>query len=621
MPKHSRLIYLLLLFVLLLPGRFLAQENNLSCPESPPSRLSAGDTAYVRLPATEGEERRNLNVRDAPNGEQVGLLEPGQEFTIMGEGQCGENGLLWWPITTADEELSGWSVEGFAPDDYLMVPGAKDSTSADPKPTPFDADSQATPRDLCADAPPTRLSQWATAYAALPGPGESGFSLRVRNEPGGSEKALLQPGTLFRVLGQPTCDEDGYRWWSILTLDGQISGWSVEALSADNYLITPIDLSRREPLSTQNAHRIIEIGRLGLSIEEPEVPSWPISIAVSANASLLAMAEREITIWDAASGELLRRLPYPPDFDTNFSWYMQFSPDAETLAFLGDTQIWLMRTSDGEVLQSFPATGMTGWTHDGRYLIYRYEEVADVARDVNIIIFQDINAQADVAFLEAPLEVGSTAISPDGTLLAAAVNIPWAELDFHDDGTYGCEQPGKVYFWEINQLLAQEHTPLGMERDVWEIGDCRASGLAFRPDGEVLAVSLNTGTKYTAYVDTMQLVDGIEHEDVLDYRINLQLWDVASGQRLGELFGEYGAQFSPSGDLMVTFSQREGRAYRLWNAQLGGEITAFGRAPSHGHAAIPEQTLFSPDGSAIFEVWLVYGPYSTITVRGIPILD
>lgn len=90
-----------------------------ACSESPAARLTSGDTASVILPG-QGRARRNLVVRDEPGGEQVGLLEPGTRFRITGDSLCAADGLRWWPVQAGD--LAGWSVEGFAPEDYLMVP-------------------------------------------------------------------------------------------------------------------------------------------------------------------------------------------------------------------------------------------------------------------------------------------------------------------------------------------------------------------------------------------------------------------------------------------------------------------------------------------------------------------
>jgi WD40 repeat protein len=96
--------------------------TELECPESPSSRLNLGDWAYVPT-AGEAGTNRNIRVRTSPGGEQVGSLEPGNVFAIVGGPVCGDDGLLWWAVqSTTDSTLVGWSVEGFAPDDYLMWP-------------------------------------------------------------------------------------------------------------------------------------------------------------------------------------------------------------------------------------------------------------------------------------------------------------------------------------------------------------------------------------------------------------------------------------------------------------------------------------------------------------------
>jgi hypothetical protein len=63
-----------------------------------------------------------VRVRETPGGTEVGLMEPGTLFVITGAAVCGDDGLRWWQLETLDEALSGWSAEGFAPDEYLLVP-------------------------------------------------------------------------------------------------------------------------------------------------------------------------------------------------------------------------------------------------------------------------------------------------------------------------------------------------------------------------------------------------------------------------------------------------------------------------------------------------------------------
>ncbi len=93
-----------------------------ACDAAPPTRLSVGMIVHVALAGEGNGVRRNLFVRDMPGGERIGIMEPGTNFEITGDAVCDADGQRWWPIEA--DELTGWSVEGFAPDDYLMVPGA-----------------------------------------------------------------------------------------------------------------------------------------------------------------------------------------------------------------------------------------------------------------------------------------------------------------------------------------------------------------------------------------------------------------------------------------------------------------------------------------------------------------
>lgn len=105
----------------------LSIESTGACVEAPPSRLENGGQAYVALPTEGSGVRRNLRVRSEPGGEEITVLQPGTDFILIGEAVCADDELRWWPIQTLDGTISGWSVEGFAPDDYMISP-KKDET-------------------------------------------------------------------------------------------------------------------------------------------------------------------------------------------------------------------------------------------------------------------------------------------------------------------------------------------------------------------------------------------------------------------------------------------------------------------------------------------------------------
>ncbi|MDK3161672.1 toll/interleukin-1 receptor domain-containing protein [Kamptonema cortianum] len=95
----------------------------IACEGSPPTRLNVGMRAFVTI-SPEGSERQNLMVRQEPGGAAVGRLSEGTLVYITGAGSC-NNGLLWWPVETADGSIRGWSAEGIigaTPNEYFLVP-------------------------------------------------------------------------------------------------------------------------------------------------------------------------------------------------------------------------------------------------------------------------------------------------------------------------------------------------------------------------------------------------------------------------------------------------------------------------------------------------------------------
>ncbi len=100
----------------------LTVESTGGCEEAPPTRLEAGSQAYVALPTEGSGVRRNLRVRTEPGGEEIAVLQPGTDFTLIAEAVCADDELRWWLIRTLDGTITGWSVEGFAPDDYMITP-------------------------------------------------------------------------------------------------------------------------------------------------------------------------------------------------------------------------------------------------------------------------------------------------------------------------------------------------------------------------------------------------------------------------------------------------------------------------------------------------------------------
>ena len=84
-------------------------------PTAPAAEPGCADA--LLLPLTPGQLARVTgsapsNVRSGADiaAEQIGQLQPGEMFTVVGEALCGSDGLYWWEIQSGD--LTGWVAQG-----------------------------------------------------------------------------------------------------------------------------------------------------------------------------------------------------------------------------------------------------------------------------------------------------------------------------------------------------------------------------------------------------------------------------------------------------------------------------------------------------------------------------
>ena len=84
-------------------------------PTAPAAEPGCADA--LLLPLTPGQPARVTgsapsNVRSGADiaTEQIGQLQPGEMFTVVGEALCGSDGLYWWEIQSGD--LTGWVAQG-----------------------------------------------------------------------------------------------------------------------------------------------------------------------------------------------------------------------------------------------------------------------------------------------------------------------------------------------------------------------------------------------------------------------------------------------------------------------------------------------------------------------------
>lgn len=85
-------------------------------------------------------------LRSAPNtdAEQIGVINPGRTFDIIGGPSCDESNYVWWQVVI-DGQV-GWTAEGVLPDEYYLEP--IDTTTSAPVMMVTSAPQQLTPMPL-----------------------------------------------------------------------------------------------------------------------------------------------------------------------------------------------------------------------------------------------------------------------------------------------------------------------------------------------------------------------------------------------------------------------------------------------------------------------------------------
>jgi hypothetical protein len=199
------------------------------------------------------------------------------------------------------------------------------------------------------------------------------------------------------------------------------------------------------------------------------------------------------------------------------------------------------------------------------------------------VMLWDVNARREIATLETPW-VRVAAFSPDGSTLAIAGGLVtlW-DVDTREQTTvlgFHQRSTSAVTLSPDGRMLASGGLPEGVK--LWDIpsgqliatlegGSFSINGLAFSPDGSILAVS--------SYLPT-----------------TLTLWDVNSRRKIAALRGHtdtvYSAAFSPDGKTLVSAS--DDTTLRLWDVSTQQEL-----ATLTGHTDDVFTAVWSPDGKTL----------------------
>jgi WD40 repeat protein len=267
--------------------------------------------------------------------------------------------------------------------------------------------------------------------------------------------------------------------------------------------------------------------------------------AYSPDGRHVATASREVRLFDAASGEPVREIPWDPRGSAD----LDFSPDGKYLAGEGkaNTPV-LWDVASGELIREFKGhlcdVQTVRFSPDGRYLLSascdNTARLWDVATGETIRIF---GGHGDV--------VWDVAFSPDGNLIATGSRDTVARV------------------WDMQSPRIGKQMRFVGPDGFW------LDQASFSPDGK---------RAVTAHADGVA-----------------RIWDVATGQLLVPLIAHtersiqvriWDADFSPDGKWVLTTSA-DG-SVRLWDAGTGKQVRSFA-----GLGGPVGRAIFSPDGKYV----------------------
>jgi WD40 repeat protein len=328
-----------------------------------------------------------------------------------------------------------------------------------------------------------------------------------------------------------------------------------------------------------------------------------INVAYSPDGALLASAGGDadgvVKIWDAVTGEELRAL----HGDEYVFSQVAFSPDGKLLATCGvingTAKLWEVATW----------TELPGWKQE---LADKFQCVAFSPNGKTLALsetqskrvkFLDLDAKAWSGQLPAGTNSFRIQYSPDGKLIGLV----------HPDG---------VQLWDVNRkkLLRTLRGHSFLNYALGGYVSEAITGLAFNPDGQLLATCSQDGT-----VKMRKVSNGTEVRSITvmsarresfsgltglafspdgkylvtsGYSTPLTLWEVSSGRKVRSFFGPVSAEavsFSPDGTRLASAAFRGGEV-TVWDA--AGEPAQHLFLDEMYHHFHPQ---FSPDGTLLAE--------------------
>ena len=315
--------------------------------------------------------------------------------------------------------------------------------------------------------------------------------------------------------------------------------------------------------------------------------TWLTAVEFSPNDQRIASADsnRTIRIWDAKTGRMLHEFPEQTGSK------LAFSPDGKVLATSGfyERQVTLWDVASGERLRGLNQNARSlAFTPDGAHLIAG-------GRDGIVRMWLATTGQLAREFKGHEGGLYAVALSPDGKMIASGGG---------GDGT--SPRSNEVRLWnadsgeEIAQLQEDEGDLQGLKRWIY--------ALDFSADGKTLAVASPYAVRIWDIERRKQLhrlekcsydaaFSPIANQLVLPGEFGI--YDPTTGKQTVKLGGDVGVYgcvaYSHDGKTIVS-GNKQGLV-QLWDAETGKEIVR-----RSGHSLGVRAVAFSPDGSVAASV-------------------